>query len=739
MLGLGCYRSSYDFGTLGTASVHRLSIAITAHRDGTVPTRTTHGSYILHRRRPLAMEMPNKPAAPRPTASESADVDAAGAASAELAPSCRPGDQEDRSPPPSSPTPHIHEPHPFSTSSASPSSSSSTTSPLPGQPSPTAGPPVAEPASSSKPGQTSLPTSFPPIFFQPTKVPSASLAPSTAEGKPVRLADPADTRHTASALQKLNSKYPSAAVRRHGYAPEASSAQSSTSTYSQPVLVRTYSGPTPSQGSRSTRSRQYRPPSSNRGTSRRVPLPSASTPGSGGPGRPAQPTLTDVGVGTTSNISASISKRSNANIHTNSNDPAYNSNASQVNMSRPYKAEKVTPTATSTSTSTTTGSRMPLSWPWPLSSRREPEEPKLPPLDAFSFKSFMADLETRGSDSDIGADLDRIAEICARSRYSLSNQYEVHVAPHGSGASFTSNPLPPSVSRTREGQAGHNRNRSSGSVASTNRGPTLQAITSDDENPARLHSRRRAGNKRRSAAYGTLETIMSSSRSSDEDKSKKKSAAELVTEVRGRAARKTWDANPSASTSGSAAVSALESTSTKNNSSSASPDSTAEQQQQQGQQSTTSTPAITDATRLLARKKSASFANASISPSSVSASSSSHRNRRANNNKDDRGKQKTTTTAENAVSALASRQDNQGATTTSRMPHQELAAVQGGNPDTGRGSTGAGNTSVSAQSSSWGAWIPWRAGQQQEQFHARRAVGSHAEGSLRQLLRTRGD
>ncbi|KAH6626415.1 hypothetical protein B0J18DRAFT_140498 [Chaetomium sp. MPI-SDFR-AT-0129] len=687
------------------------------------------------------MEMPNKPAAPRPTVSESADIDAAGVASAELAPSCRPGDQEDRSPPPPSPTPHGHEPHPLLTSSSF-SSSPSSTSPLPGQPSPTAGPSLAETTSSSKPGQTSLPTSFPPIFFQSSKVPSASLAPSTAEGKPVRLADPADTRHTGSALQKLNSKYPSAAVRRHGYAPEASSAQSST--YSQPVLVRTYSGPSPSQGSRSTRSRQYRPPSSNRGTSRRVPLPSASTPGSGGPGRPAQPTLTDVGVGTTSNISASISKRGNVNINTNSNDPAYNNNASPVNMSKPYKAEKATTTATSTST--TTGSRISLAWPWPLSTRREPEEPKLPPLDAFSFKSFMADLETRGSDSDIGADLDRIAEICARSRYSLSNQYEVHVAPHGSGASFTSSPLPPSVSRTRDAQSGHHRNRSSGSVASTGGGPTLQAITSDDENPARLHSRRRAGTKRRSAAYGTLETIMSSSRSSEEDKSKKKSAAELVTEVRGRAARKTWDTNPSASTSGSVAVSALESTSTKNssNNSSASPDATAEQQQQ-GQQPPTSTSSITDATRLLARKKSATFANASISPSSVSASSSSHRNRRPGNNKDDRGKQKTTATAENAASALvSSRQDDEGTTTTTgRVPQQELAAVQAGNinpHDTGenvagRGSAGVGNASGQ---SSWGAWIPWRSGQQ-EQMQARRVVGSHAEGSLRQLLRTRGD
>jgi hypothetical protein len=37
---------------------------------------------------------------------------------------------------------------------------------------------------------------------------------------------------------------------------------------------------------------------------------------------------------------------------------------------------------------------------------------------------------------------------------------------------------------------------------------------------------------------GTLETIMSSSRSSDEEKTKKKSAAEIAEEIRGRAARK---------------------------------------------------------------------------------------------------------------------------------------------------------------------------------------------------------
>lgn len=48
----------------------------------------------------------------------------------------------------------------------------------------------------------------------------------------------------------------------------------------------------------------------------------------------------------------------------------------------------------------------------------------------------------------------------------------------------------------------------------------------------------RGGRRTKSVAYGTLETIMSSSRSSEEEKSKKKPAAVLAEEVRGRAARK---------------------------------------------------------------------------------------------------------------------------------------------------------------------------------------------------------
>ncbi|EAQ86494.1 hypothetical protein CHGG_07747 [Chaetomium globosum CBS 148.51] len=546
-------------------------------------------------------------------ASESADVDAADAANAELASSCRRRDQDDCSPPPG-PTLHTHGPSP--SSSSNPPSSS--TGPLP--------------EDSSKLRRTSFPVSFPPIFFQRSKVPSASLAASTAEGRPIPLTDPANTNHT-SALQKLNSKYPSAG-RRHCYTPEASVARSST--YSQPVLVRTYSGPSPSQGSRSTKSPQHRPSSSSRGASRRVPLPSASTPGSGGPGRPIQPTLSDVGVGTTS---SSGSGTHELNIGT------YESNAQGVNMSRPYKAKKA---ANNITTATTTTSKLPLPWPWPLSSRQEPEEPKLPPLEAFSFKSFMADLETRGSDSNIGADLDRIAEICARSRYSLSNQYEVHVAPHGSGASFTPGAPPSSVPRSRKGH-GHSRVPSHGHGIA---GPTLQAITSDDENIARSsNSRRRSGAaKRRSAAYGTLETIMSSSRSSEEDKSKKKSAAELVGEVRGRAARKAWD-NPSASGSSAAMPTG--------NSGSAADTPPGHPLQQQQDPDPASTTADATTINKLARKKSASFATAIMdtrngrSAAAKKAGSSSSSDQQSKNKKTRKKKEDEETGAKPASALLS--------------------------------------------------------------------------------------
>lgn len=138
---------------------------------------------------------------------------------------------------------------------------------------------------------------------------------------------------------------------------------------------------------------------------------------------------------------------------------------------------------------------------------------KLPPVEAFSFKGIMDEIK-----HGVTEDLERIAEICARSKYSLSNQYEVHMPPHGRGEQFFQ---PVSQVHPVQGQLV---------------GPTLQAIGSDDEQPRLASRSSKTGRRARSAAYGTLETIMSSSRSSDEDKSSKKPAAVLADEVRGRAA-----------------------------------------------------------------------------------------------------------------------------------------------------------------------------------------------------------
>lgn len=309
--------------------------------------------------------------------------------------------------------------------------------------------------------RTTLPAfSFP--FFQLSNNTSVtSLVPSTAEGKPIPL-DDSTAAHRTSALRELNSNFPSP-VARHRYA-KSSGPQSST--YSQPVIVRTYSGPTASQGHSRSNSHSAR--------------------------RRGAPSTTSTSISYVSPVA-------------HSRPAASQQNGGLISMGR-GKAKKV-------------------AWPWRQGQERESPADRLPPYEAYSFKTIMANLQAQSNEVDRA--LDGIAEIYARSRYSLSNQYEVHVAPHGSGASFISSV--PSSSRRR---GGHTRNNHSQS------GLTLQAIQSDDDDnsaSARSHRKRRNTGRRRSAAHSTLETIMSSSRSSEEDKTKKKSASELAAEVRGRA------------------------------------------------------------------------------------------------------------------------------------------------------------------------------------------------------------
>ena len=340
---------------------------------------------------------------------------------------------------------------------------------------------------------------------------STSIVPNTAEGRPIPL-DDSTAAHRTTALRELNRSQP---VSRHRYSTSSggpSVTSTTTGTYSQPVLVRTYSGPPKSATSRPA--------------SRRVPLSTVSV---------------------TSNVSNQ------------------NWRLGRSGMARNMGRQK--------------GKKQPAA----------AAEAKLPPLEAFSFKSIMAEMQ-----QDIGADLDRIAEICARSRYSLSNQYEVHVTPHGSGAGFL------------RSVAGSSRNNIPG-------GPTLQAITSDDEHASSTRSKKRrsGGARRRSAAYGTLETIMSSSRSSDEEKGKKKkSAAEIAEEVRGRAARSSGSNGSGGSPGANSSTEAQASSEHQHGHSQQQQDEQQQQQQPQGKGSL--------------RRKSPSFANAVLDSSRTQQVSASH-------------------------------------------------------------------------------------------------------------------
>ncbi|EGX94919.1 hypothetical protein CCM_03191 [Cordyceps militaris CM01] len=307
-----------------------------------------------------------------------------------------------------------------------------------------------------------LPLSFR-LPFQ-TKSTSASLVPSVAEGRPIQV-DDSTAEHRTEALRELNSHYPS----RHRY---AKSTGAENTTYSEPVIVRSY----------------YRPPPN------RVKRLPHGTGGGGSSSSSAGIIVVCNGHSTAASVNGSVASRTRT-----SPLAGKVASASSGMLSIMARARGLHPQ---------------------FGHRPPPEDAKLPPIEAFSFKSFLESMneqDNTATGSDINADLDRIAEICARSRYSLSNQYEVHYGPHGSSHAF---------------MAG-------GRSGPESQGPTLQAVTSDDETSTTTERQRRLGGRRNSRAMGTLETIMSSSRSSDDDHSKKKSAAELADDVRGRASTKT--------------------------------------------------------------------------------------------------------------------------------------------------------------------------------------------------------
>ena len=73
---------------------------------------------------------------------------------------------------------------------------------------------------------------------------------------------------------------------------------------------------------------------------------------------------------------------------------------------------------------------------------------RLPPLEAFNFQAIMRSIEP-----EVAGTLDAIADICANNRYSLANQYEVHMPPAGHYATFraSDHPLNPVSEATSEG------------------------------------------------------------------------------------------------------------------------------------------------------------------------------------------------------------------------------------------------------------------------------------------------
>ncbi|KAK1776864.1 LOW QUALITY PROTEIN: hypothetical protein QBC45DRAFT_452837 [Copromyces sp. CBS 386.78] len=540
---------------------------------------------------------------------------------------------------------------------------------------------------------------------------AVSVIASTAEGKSFPLDD-------TSARQKLASTCPTASPSNHRY---AKSTGAESRTYSKPVLVRTRSSIVP----------QYRRGTSN---SSRVP-PSQSPDLEAGP-RSGQ---TDLGTETSNQ---------NEGSHSHSNQDA-NGRKTRNMMSTSDQPENGL-------------SSLPLLWERrstssrPIVVRSRNGKPKkLPPMDAFSFKSFMAEMDAQGGNN-IGADLDRIAEICARSRYSLSNQYEVHMAPHGSGASLVS----PTGGPPAPSSGAVSRRRDSGSYTSgqsTRAGPTLQAILPDEEESGARRRRRglgTGGRRTKSIAYGTLETIMSSSRSSEEDKSSKKSAAEIAGEVRGRIEKRHSNLGFFAPDTGSRTAT----TSNHHNEHTASGHGldVDGSHQKSGEVATASVAAK------LARKRSASFATAVMDSHSRSSAGQLQRyestcalvSEPALPQTSDSHLGVRTAAAPSAVSgnSIVTRPSNL-TRSVSDVPYRTSR----------RKEYGAASSSALARAS-WNAWIPWKGGngagsqqQQQQQQHEQvvrseaeeltptmsagmtepRRTVSHAEGSLRRILGSR--
>jgi hypothetical protein len=128
---------------------------------------------------------------------------------------------------------------------------------------------------------------------------------------------------------------------------------------------------------------------------------------------------------------------------------------------------------------------------------------KLPALDDFSFSAIL-----RAVDPEIRDAIDAIAEICARSRMSLADEYEAHLPPQGeitgSGPGWAAG-MGALVNRGRASRAGQ------GWTATDN---TLMAVPEASSSSERLAGENKAstagdGKKRSQSAYGSLKSVIS--------------------------------------------------------------------------------------------------------------------------------------------------------------------------------------------------------------------------------------
>ncbi|KAF2728243.1 hypothetical protein EJ04DRAFT_516759 [Polyplosphaeria fusca] len=142
--------------------------------------------------------------------------------------------------------------------------------------------------------------------------------------------------------------------------------------------------------------------------------------------------------------------------------------------------------------------------PSPLSTGLAGRGDRLPSVDDFSFSAIL-----RAVDPEIRDAIEAIAEICARSRYSLADEYDAHLPPQGEITN-----VGPSWASGMGGMAGRGRISRIGQGWSAGEN-TLTAVPEASSSSERLAGGSRpsttagSGRKRSQSAYGSLKSVIS--------------------------------------------------------------------------------------------------------------------------------------------------------------------------------------------------------------------------------------